>query len=364
VRSATDPTAILTRGIESGVHPGAQLFVRLGGENVIDFAGGEARIGSPMQHDSIVQWFSSGKPLTAILIAQFCERGVLALNDPVSRFVPKFAAGGKEAITVRHLLTHTAGLRAGDNFPHDLPWAEAIKHICQASLEADWIPGEKAGYSTQAAWFILAEIIQRITGIDFARYIKSELLDPLGMKDSWLRLPAEEYARYGRRMSVMYNTGGGKKDALPLQDSAGMQICRPGATARGPINELARFYEMLLNHGELEGHSFLKPETVDLFTRRERVGLYDDTFMHTLDYSPGFIINSNRYGAETVPYGYGRYASEATFGHSGVQSSCAFADPAQNLVAAWVTNGMPGERAHQQRQRELNSAIYQYVGLA
>jgi CubicO group peptidase (beta-lactamase class C family) len=92
--------------------------------------------------------------------------------------------------------------------------------------------------------------------------------------------------------------------------------------------------------------------------------LYDQTFGHTLDYGLGFIVNSNRYGAETVPYGYGRYASEETFGHSGAQSSCAFADPKNHLVVAWAANGMPGERAHQQRQRALNDAIYEQLGVA
>jgi CubicO group peptidase (beta-lactamase class C family) len=359
-----DPTGILIQGIETGLHLGAQLYVSLAGRTVIDFACGAARVGVPIRTDSITQWFSSGKPLTAILIAQLCERGALGLDDLISRFIPEFAAKGKQGITFRHLLTHTAGLRHADNFPHGLPWKEAIQRISQAPLDEDWIPGEKAGYSTQAAWFILGEIIQRVTGIEFPHYIKTELLDPLGMTDSWLRLTEEEQTRYGDRLSLMYDRTRGRKEPLSLQDSAGRAICRPGATAHGPIRELARFYQMLLNHGQLDGHTFLKPETVELFTRRHRIGLYDHTFMHTLDYGFGFIISSNRYGIETVPYGYGRFASAETYGHSGAQSSCAFADPKHNLIIAWVTNGMPGERPHQRRQRELNSAIYNYLGLA
>jgi len=65
-----------------------------------------------------------------------------------------------------------------------------------------------------------------------------------------------------------------------------------------------------------------------------------------------------------VPYGYGRFASDATFGHSGAQSSCAFADPEHELVVAWVTNGTPGERPHQKRHREINHAVYEYLNLA
>jgi hypothetical protein len=65
-----------------------------------------------------------------------------------------------------------------------------------------------------------------------------------------------------------------------------------------------------------------------------------------------------------MPYGYGRAATRETFGHSGNQSSCAFADPGRQLVVAWCCNGMPGERKHQQRQREINNAIYQDLGFA
>jgi CubicO group peptidase (beta-lactamase class C family) len=64
-----------------------------------------------------------------------------------------------------------------------------------------------------------------------------------------------------------------------------------------------------------------------------------------------------------MPYGYGRKASPNTFGHSGNQSSCAFADPVHRLAVAWLTNGMPGERRSQQRQRAINNAIYEDLGL-
>jgi CubicO group peptidase (beta-lactamase class C family) len=357
-----DPREILVAGIGQGLHLGAQLYVEHRG-SIIDFACGEGRPGVPMRTDSIMQWFSSGKPLTAICVAQLYERHDLLLEDEVTRFVPEFAANGKESITIWHLLTHTAGIRA-DQMPRHIAWEEAIRLICEAPLEPGWIPGRSAGYSTEASWFILAEIVQRITAVPFPEYIRREFFEPLGMGDSWMSLPRAQFEAYGDRIAPMFNTFGGKQSLAPLQDAAGMEICRPGASVRGPIRELGRFYRMLLNGGELDARRFLESGTIELFRKRHRQGLYDQTFAHTLDYGLGFILNSNRYGAETVPYGYGRFASEETFGHSGAQSSCAFADPANDLVVAWVANGMPGERAHQRRQREVNSAIYEQVGLA
>jgi CubicO group peptidase (beta-lactamase class C family) len=358
-----DPISILTDGVKSGLHLGAQLFVSYRAKPQIDFACGEAQPDIPLGVDSIVPWFSAGKPLTAICIAQLYERGELLLDDKIARFLPAFGGNGKDSITLWHLLTHTGGFRAADNLPRHIEWGKAIELICEAPIEPGWAPGEKAGYSTQAAWFILAEIIQRITKTSFADYVRRELLEPLQMADSWLCLPPAQRDAYGDRVALMFETSGGKRNLAPLQDSAGMSICRPGASARGPIRELARFYAMLLNQGELDGRRCLRPETIKLFTSRQREGLYDHTFAHTLDYGFGFILNSNRYGIETVPYGYGRHASEESFGHSGAQSSCAFADPRHDLIVAWVANGMPGERAHQVRQRELNSTIYQHLGI-
>jgi CubicO group peptidase (beta-lactamase class C family) len=110
------------------------------------------------------------------------------------------------------------------------------------------------------------------------------------------------------------------------------------------------------------GGKVLRLETVDTVTSRQRTGILDETFQFKMDWGFGFIINSNRDGFQ-MPYSYGRYASRDTFGHSGNQLSCAFADPASRLVVAWACNGMPGERKHQQRQRAINNAIYEDLGL-
>ena len=91
--------------------------------------------------------------------------------------------------------------------------------------------------------------------------------------------------------------------------------------------------------------------------------MFDQTFQHKVDWGYGIIVNSNQYGAETVPYGFGRHASENTFGHGGAQSSVGFADPQHQLVVAAVANGCPGEELHNERFRELNSAIYEDLGL-
>jgi CubicO group peptidase (beta-lactamase class C family) len=313
-----------------------------------------------MISDSLSLWLSAGKPLTVVAIAQQLENGRLGLDDRVADHIPGFRKGGKEPIGIRHLLTHTGGFRGADLIPEDLSWEENIARICATPLEPGWRIGEKAGYQIGASWFVLAEIVQRLTGQPYADYLRERIFQPLGMTDSWIGIPITHYQAYGDRIGFMHVLRQGK--LLPhgeWNSETGCARCRPGGNARGPVRELGQFYESLLGFGP----RLLKPETVAEFTRPHRVGMFDHTFQHIVDFGLGFVLNSNRYGVETVPYGYGRHASEAAFGHSGAQSSCAFADPAHQLVVAWSCNGMPGERAHQKRAREINSAIYEELGL-
>src|SRR5262245_3141388 len=105
---------VIEQGIREGLHPGAQLCVSRDGKIRMDEASGKADRKVAMSRDSIMLWLSAGKPITAVAIGQLVERGKLGWNDAVTRFIPEFARHGKGAITIRHLLTHTAGLRQAD----------------------------------------------------------------------------------------------------------------------------------------------------------------------------------------------------------------------------------------------------------
>lgn len=360
----------LERGRSEGLHSGAQLYVSLRGETVVDAAVGEARTGIEMRPDTITPWLSSGKPITAVAIAQQVERGSLTWDAPVASVVPEFAEGGKHDITLRHLLTHTAGFRGADKLPPDLTWDETIARICQTPLEDGWVPGAKAGYQMFSSWFALGEMVQRVSRQPFTEYVSKNIFEPLGMADSWLGMPAVRLPDYAGRVGFLHVSERGS----PLRLLAGWDTeesclpCRPGSNALGPVRELARFYEALLKiRGDVAPSSVhipvLQPETARLLTARHRIGMFDETFRHTLDWGLGFLINSHHHGAATAPYGYGPYASPDAFGHSGSQSSCAFADPQHGLVVAWHCNGQPGEPRHQRRAREINTLIYEELGL-
>lgn len=107
----------LDRGIGAELHIGWQLYVSLDGRVLVDAAGGSARPGVAMATDTSMVWFSATKAVTSVAAAQQWERGKLDLDDPVARHIPEFATNGKDAITVRHLFTHTAGIRNADLDP-------------------------------------------------------------------------------------------------------------------------------------------------------------------------------------------------------------------------------------------------------
>ena len=345
-----------------GLHIGAQLYISLHGQPLVDRAWGAARPGVPMRTDSLMLWLSAGKPLTATAVMQQCEQQRCALDDSVASYIPEFATHGKEQVTIRHLLTHTCGFRWVETGWPEASWDEIIARICQTKLEPNWIPGQRAGYHPYTSWYILGELVQRLTHQPLRETIRQRICEPLGMRDTWLGMTAETYREYGDRIARMQNT---EKPGLPphaWSSEEGVLHGSPGGGTYGPIRELGYFYEAILNGGQ-RGGRILQPATVALMTSRVRVEMVDETFKQPIDWGLGLIIDSKHYGREQVPYGYGRYASADTFGHSGSQSSVGMCDPAHGLVVALTFNGMCGEARHQRRIRAALEAIYEDMQL-
>jgi len=357
--------AAIEAGLREGLHLGAQVYVSLRGEIVADAAMGEERPGAPLTRDHLMVWLSSTKPVTAVAIAQLWEHGRLELDDPVARHVPEFAANGKEGITLRHLLTHTGGIRVLDTGWPRTSWEEIVARICAMKPEPRWEPGEKAGYHRASSWFILGEVVQRLSGRPFSEYVRGEIFAPLEMADSWIGMPQERYLSYkaSGRIAAMWNTESPDRPLYDWDSEASCVRPSPGANGYGPLRELGRFYEMLLARGAWNNRRILLPQTVEALTAPHRIGMLDATFKHVMDWGLGFIVNSIQYGAETVPYGYGHHASRRAFGHSGYRSSVAFGDPERGLAVALAFNGTPSNEQHELRVRSVLDAVYADLGL-
>ena len=135
--------AAIERGISDGDHLGAQLTAWMNGKPAADLAIGELRPGVPMQSDHLLVWMSAGKPITAVAITRLVERGLLDFDDTVARFIPEFAAAGKEPITIRQVLMHTGGFRLVSNNWSPEPWDQIIQRICASKIEPGWVPAAK-----------------------------------------------------------------------------------------------------------------------------------------------------------------------------------------------------------------------------
>lgn len=357
----------IEQGMAHGTHVGAQVYASIRGRVVADFALGIARPGVPMTLDTLMLWMSATKPVAAVAVAQLWEKERLTLDDPVARHIPEFAAGGKESITLRHLLTHTGGFRGIAGKWEENQWDTIIAAICDARLEPDWTPGRKAGYHVATSWYILGELVRRLDPRrrPFEQYVRDEIFLPLGMTDCWVGLPPEQYHNYGPRIGLMHDTTGPEpRPNHPADTEEGAAACRPGSNGRGPARQLGFLYEALLAGGRRNGAQILTPQTVEALTAAHRVGMYDHTFRHVMDWGLGFLLNSARYGESTVPYCYGTHASPRTYGHGGSQCCSALADPEHHLAAALLFNGRPGEARHDRRMRRVHAALYKDLGLA
>lgn len=362
--------ALLERGIAAGEQLGAQLAVSLGAGDTepprrLDLVVGERQAGQAMTPDTLNIWLSTTKPVTAVAFALLWQRGLADLDDRVARYIPEFGVAGKEAITIRHLLTHTAGIRMLNVGWPEASWEEILAKICAQKIEPRWVPGQKAGYHMASSFFVLGELIARLAGEPFRDFVRREVFEKLGMTDCWIGMPLSAHQTYGDRLGHMYGTEPGKTIERNWHNVSHSVGSSPGGNGYGPMRELLRFYEMLLRRGRTEkGDALLWPQTVEALVTPQRVGMVDLTFQTKIDFGLGFIVSSNHYEAETLPYGYGRHAGRRTFGHSGHQSSTAFADPDHHLAVALVVNGQPGEPRHTHRFRELTEAIYEDLGLA
>lgn len=379
--------AAIEDGMSIGLHIGAVVHVRRHGSVIADFAVGYAELSpqpAPLRTDQKLLWLSAGKPVTAIALGLLHDQHELRWHDRVTRFVPEFGQNGKQDITLHHLLTHTAALKSPLLDWPRMTREDVIAQICAAPMLDGRVPGERAGYDPQCNWYILSEIIERITDTPHQDFARKEILDPIGCTEASIGMEPDRWTELRERgdIAVLHDTVNSARGRVNVLESDAEQTDLPGPWAgddarrasafnpsggvMGRAADLSKLYSFLLSEGCTDsGQTLLRPETVATMTSRQREGMNDKTFGGlVIDWGYGFLINSYKYGAPGLPYSYGRYASDATFGHGGMQSSAGFGDPVNGLAGGVIFNGLPGEPKHQKRILDAMSALYQDIGLA
>ncbi len=265
---------------DRGEELGASVAVTWRGETVVDLWAGDAdEAGRPWERDTICNVWSTTKTMAAIVVLMLADRGEVDLDAPVATYWPEFAANDKEAILVRHVLGHTAGLPGFD--PAITPTDLYNQDLVAANLAAQapwWEPGTASGYHALTQGHLEAEIVRRVTGRTLGTFFRDEVAGPLGA-DFHIGLPGSEDGR----AATMVPSGGSIGEAAGAgQDSIAVRALRscpadgsepntrawraaeiPAAGGSGNARSVARVHAALANGGELDGVRLLSPATVE-----------------------------------------------------------------------------------------------------
>ena len=330
---------------------GAALCIQVGGDTVIDLWGGTAdKDGEQAWHtDTIANLFSCTKTFTAVTALQLVEEGKLALDAPVVRYWPEFAAAGKESITLRHLLSHRAGLPAlREPMPPQALYEWQTMVDALAAEAPWWTPGEGHGYAAITYGWLLGELIRRADGRSPGQSIMARTALPLGL-DFHVGLADDEFYRVAhiapstgtvgdasaqRLLTAMMNAPTSMSTRAftnppSIMTSTNKQQWRrmeqPAANGHGNARSLAGFYNGLLD-GQL-----LESEMLAELTREHSVG-EDKTLRTQTRFGLGCMLDQPQVANAT--FGLGAKA----FGHPGAGGSIGFADPERDVAFGFVTN--------------------------
>ncbi|ELY65961.1 EstA family serine hydrolase [Natronococcus jeotgali] len=357
--------ALFDRHLEVGLHHGAQLAAFVDGEQVLDLAGGTTGPdGGETTPETRHVLFSSTKPYAAAALHALVDDGALAYDDRVVDHWPEFADEGSEkaAVTVRQVLSHTAGLQRSDldDRPDLWPdWERVIEGLEDADLVST--PGEQVAYHALTFGWLVGELVRRVAGRRVETVAAERVFDPLGMADTGIGLREHEpddvatlvgFDAFDRCRDPDEGLGDNAAVAAPFNTEAIHRAVVPAANGIGTARDMARFYACLANGGELGGTRILSASTVDAMTALEAETDDDGTLSRPRRYGLGV------YKGGTAATPFGSLAPDRVFGHAGLGSSVGWADPETGVALSYVTNGVrDGSYEHVARVNALADAV-------
>ncbi|MCX8160255.1 MAG: beta-lactamase family protein [Candidatus Saccharicenans sp.] len=365
--------------------PGMVVLVARNGRVAYHRAFGRFRLDrpEPMPVGAIFRIASQSKAVTSVAVMMLMEEGKLLLDDPVSKYIPEFKetyvavrAENKEArgyslvparrqITIRDLLTHTAGISYGEGpakdeylkagihgwflTDKDMTIGELVKRLARLPFDAQ--PGEKFvyGYNTD----ILGYLVEVVSGMTLAEFVEKRITGPLGMEDTHFFLPESKVPRF----TPAY--GADEKGELRMtEDPAkspyvyGPKKCfSGGAGLVSTAEDYARFLLMLQNGGELGGARLLSPKSVELMTADHVGQLYSGG---NTGFGLGFWVTKSL-GASGLPGSVGSY------GWGGAYFTSYWVDPVEKLVAVFMIQVLPVPAGLSDLQNKFRTLVYQAI---
>ena len=320
VQGTCDPTFEAVRGalaeqLESGNELGASIVVDVHGRTVVDIWGGwcDVERTTPWAEDTIVNVWSTTKTILNLAALMLVDRGLLDPFSPVAKYWPEFAANGKENIEVRHLMSHTSGVSGWD-----APFAVEDMYDWDAStrrLAAQapwWEPGTASGYHAQNQGHLIGELIRRITGKHFKRFVAEEIAGPLGadfqvgaVEADWGRIAPVvpppplpwDLAALDPESPLVKTLTGPVADANNANTPGWRHADMGALNGHGNARSVARIMKAVSLDGESEGIKFLSPDTISLIFQEQSHGV-DVVLGVPLRFGIGFGLPET----DTVPY--------------------------------------------------------------
>lgn len=361
---------------QAGMHPAIQLCLRHNGRIVLNRAIGHGWGNAPsdpphagkvpVATDTPFCVYSSAKAITATVVHMLVERGIFSLDDRVCDYLPTYTSYGKHRTTIRHVLTHSAGVPFPTGPTPDLNRADDSEYAREqlGNLKPLYPPGLLHLYHALTWGPLMREIVSAATGKNIREILATEILDPLGFR--WTNfgvakedvplvapshatgrpLPAPIAAAFRKAI------GGTVHEMIPITNTEFfLTTVVPSSNTVSNADELSRFAELLRRGGELDGVQVLQPETIRGAVRQCRRLRPDFAVgLAPLRWGTGFMLGSTRFGP------FGRNAP-AAFGHLGLTNIAIWADPERGLAAGLVSTGKPGRDPEAKRYGALLNTI-------
>ncbi len=363
----------IQRHIDAGDISGAVTLVARRGSIVHFEAHGLMDIESkqPMRTDAIFRIASMSKPITGVAVMMMMEEGKLRLNDPVSKFLPEFKdphvaiprgnAGAfyvvpaDRELTIRDLLTHTNGLMTGGpgskaGPPRPAPGDTLASFIPRlGAVPLDFQPGAQWAYSGYAGPDTLSRIVEIVSGQPYDEFLRTRIFEPLGMPDTFFYPPDARRPR----LATLYGKSPHGLVRAPNQDGFSLKTYFSGGGGlMSTAADYARFAQMLLNGGELDGKRLLGPRTVSLMASNHVGDMFNGKLgrpAHGMGY--GLLV-----GIVEDSVAAGLRVSSGSFGWDGAYGTQTWIDPREKMVTVvMIQTQVP------MVQRDFENAVMQAI---
>ena len=330
--------------LKAGAFPGAAVVATRGGKPLHErFLGtycGRHRRANALDSSVVHMFFSISKLITSTVVVMAQQDGGFEYDDPVWKHIPEYRGGGKDATTVRHLLTHAAGV---PNVPlasveTEAKWKAAVRTLCAAKVE--WPPGSKTQYHGLTGHFLAAEVVRRLSGGQpWAEICRQRLFEPLGATTLSFQLPGE-----GEAFALTP-----RPDKLPSRYGAiyATAVGHPAGACVGTVGDLIKVLQLHLNGGRWGERVLIKPEAL---AEMHRVQYAREICAAVKAGKPpahgswglGILIKGDGASAGGHAwFGIRDLTGPRVFGHAGFDTVIAVADPDTQVAMVFLTTDSP-----------------------